>query len=131
LLDLHSGNAYRNANALVLIILSVLGALIALAAELPYGGWMQIPLLSILWWRLSLLKDCSLKQYFFSSLTFGIGYFVAGLWWLYISLHDVGGMNVLLSCMAVFCYRHMLLSISLLPVYQYDSLHPLIDQVYF
>ena len=102
MLDLHSGNAYRNANALVLIILSVLGALIALAAELPYGGWMQIPLLSILWWRLSLLKDCSLKQYFFSSLTFGIGYFVAGLWWLYISLHDVGGMNVLLSCMAVF-----------------------------
>jgi apolipoprotein N-acyltransferase len=89
-------------NALVLITLSVLGALIALVAELPYGGWIQIPLLSILWWRLSLLKDYSFKQYFFSSLTFGIGYFVAGLWWLYISLHDVGGMNFLLSCMAVF-----------------------------
>jgi apolipoprotein N-acyltransferase len=102
LLDLHSGKAHQSANGLALITLSVLGALIALAAELPYGGWIQIPLLSILWWRLSLLKDCSLKQYFFSSLTFGIGYFVAGLWWLYISLHDVGGMNVLLSCMAVF-----------------------------
>jgi len=88
-------------NALTLITLPSLGALIALAAELPYGGWIQIPLLSILWWRLSLLKDCSLKQYFFSSLTFGIGYFVAGLWWLYISLHDVGGMNVVLSCIAV------------------------------
>jgi apolipoprotein N-acyltransferase len=88
-------------NALALITLPSLGALIALAAELPYGGWIQIPLLSILWWRLSLLKDCSLKQYFFSSLTFGIGYFVAGLWWLYISLHDVGGMNVVLSCIAV------------------------------
>jgi apolipoprotein N-acyltransferase len=88
-------------NALTLITLPSLGALIALVAELPYGGWIQIPLLSILWWRLSLLKDCSLKQYFFSSLTFGIGYFVAGLWWLYISLHDVGGMNVVLSCIAV------------------------------
>ncbi|OWS69757.1 apolipoprotein N-acyltransferase [Polynucleobacter campilacus] len=102
MLDLDSGKAHRSVNVLVLITLSVLGALIALAAELPYGGWIQIPLLSTLWWRLSLLKDCSLKQYFFSSLTFGIGYFVAGLWWLYISLHDVGGMNFLLSCMAVF-----------------------------
>jgi apolipoprotein N-acyltransferase len=88
-------------NALAFITLSILGVLIAFAAELPYGGWIQIPLLSILWWRLSLLRDCSLKQYFFSSLTFGIGYFVAGLWWLYISLHDVGGMNAILSCIAV------------------------------
>jgi apolipoprotein N-acyltransferase len=102
LLDLHSGKAHRSTNALALLTLSILGALIALAAELPYGGWIQIPLLSVLWWRLSLLKDYSLKLYFFSSLTFGIGYFVAGLWWLYISLHDVGGMNFLLSCMAVF-----------------------------
>jgi len=102
LLDLHSVKAHRSTNVVALITLSVLGALTALAAELPYGGWIQIPLLSILWWRLSLLKDCSLKQYFFSSLTFGIGYFVMGLWWLYISLHDVGGMNALLSCMAVF-----------------------------
>ena len=101
MLDLYSGKAPRSVNALALITLPSLGALIALAAELPYGGWIQIPLLSILWWRLSLLKDCSLKQYFFSSLTFGIGYFVAGLWWLYISLHDVGGMNVVLSCIAV------------------------------
>ena len=102
MLDLHSVKAHRSTNVLALITLSVLGALTALAAELPYGGWIQIPLLSILWWRLSLLKDCSLKQYFFSSLTFGIGYFIMGLWWLYISLHDIGGMNALLSCMAVF-----------------------------
>ena len=102
MLDLHSGKVHRSVNVSTLITLSILGALIALAAELPYGGWIQIPLLSILWWRLNLLKDCSLKQYFFSSLTFGIGYFVTGLWWLYISLHDVGGMNVMLSCIAVF-----------------------------
>ena len=102
MLDLHSGKAHRSVNALALITLSIIGVLIAIVAELPYGGWIQIPLLSILWWRLSLLKDCSLKQYFFCSLTFSIGYFVAGLWWLYISLHDVGGMNAMLSCIAVF-----------------------------
>ena len=101
MLDLHSGKTHRSINALALITLFVLGIAIALAAELPYGGWVQIPLLSIIWWRLSLLRDCSLKQYFCSCLTFGMGYFVAGLWWLYISLHDVGGMNAVLSCMAV------------------------------
>jgi len=102
LVDLHSGKAHRSTNALAPITLLFLGALIALAAELPYGGWVQIPLLSLVWWRLSLLKDCSLKQYFFLSLAFGIAYFVVGLWWLYISLHDVGGMNASLACIAVF-----------------------------
>ncbi len=102
MVDLHSGKTQQGFNVLALLTLFLLGALIALTAELPYGGWVQIPLLSIVWWRLSVQKDCTLKVYFFSSLTFGIGYFVTGLWWLYISLHDVGGMNSLLSCMAVF-----------------------------
>ncbi len=102
MVDLHSGKSHRNIDALALITLFILGGLIALAAELPYGGWVQIPLLSIVWWRLSLLTGLSLKQYFFSSLAFGIGYFVVALWWLYISLHHIGGMNAVLSCIAVF-----------------------------
>ena len=102
MVDLYSGKTHRSVPPLALITLVVLGALLALAAELPYGGWAQIPLLSIVWWRLSLLKDYSLKQYFFSSLAFGIGYFVVGIWWLYISLHNVGGMNASLACIAVF-----------------------------
>ena len=102
LLDLHSGEAQLRSKLLKLLTLFILGNLIAAAAELPYGGWIQIPLLSILWWRLSLLKDSSLKHYFLASLVFGIGYFVVGLWWLYISLHDIGGINSLFSSMAVF-----------------------------
>ena len=85
-----------------LLILFTLGALLAGAAELTYGGWIQIPILSIVWWQLSLEQSRSLKHYFLLSLAFGIGYFVVGLWWLYISMHDVGGMNALLSCAAVF-----------------------------
>ena len=84
------------------ITLLLLGAALALAAELPYGGWIQIPLLSILWWRLDPQSHNSFKKQFALGLTFGIGYFVVGLWWLYISLHDVGGMNALLACMGVF-----------------------------
>ena len=83
-------------------ILFVLGAVLAGAAELPYGGWIQIPILSVIWWQLTLVNDASKKHSFLSGLIFGLGYFVIGLWWLYISLHDVGGMNVALSCMAVF-----------------------------
>ena len=83
-------------------ILFVLGAVLAGAAELPYGGWIQIPILSVIWLQLTLVNDASKKHSFLSGLIFGLGYFVIGLWWLYISLHDVGGMNVALSCMAVF-----------------------------
>ena len=102
MLDSHSSKKLLSNNALVFLTLFILGVLIALAAELPFGGWVQIPLLSLVWWRLSTLGTITLKKYFLLGLVFGLGYFVVGLWWLYISLHDVGGMNPLLSCMAVF-----------------------------
>ena len=83
------------------LTLLLLGATLALTAELPYGGWIQIPVLSIIWWRLD-SHSTSIKKQFALGLTFGTGYFVVGLWWLYISLHDVGGMNAALACMGVF-----------------------------
>ena len=92
----------KRKNAVALLILFVLGGLLAGVAELPYGGWIQIPLLSVIWWQLRAQESESLKKFFVHGLAFGLGYFVVGLWWLYISLHDVGGMNSLLSCMAVF-----------------------------
>lgn len=82
--------------------LFILGALLAIIAELPYGGWIQIPVLSLIWWRLDSLATPTLKKQFALGLSFGIGYFVMGLWWLYISLHDIGGMNAALACMGVF-----------------------------
>jgi apolipoprotein N-acyltransferase len=82
-------------------ILFGLGALLAFVAELPYGGWLQVPILSIVWWRLRLEISQTSKQYFAYGIIFGLGYFLIGLWWLYISMHDVGGMNPILSCIAV------------------------------
>ena len=84
------------------LTLFILGAFLAGAAELPFGGWIQIPILSVIWWQLTLENHSSIKHRLLSGLLFGLGYFVIGLWWIYISLHDVGGMNVALSCMAVF-----------------------------
>jgi len=89
-------------NASIVLSLLILGAALALIAELPYGGWIQIPLLSLVWWRLNPQIPNSLKKQFLWGLVFGVGYFVIGLWWLYISLHDVGGMNAALACMGVF-----------------------------
>jgi len=83
-------------------ILFSLGAALAAATEIPYGGWIQIPILSLVWWRLNPHTPNTLKKQFLLGLVFGVGYFVVGLWWLYISLHDVGGMNTPLACMGVF-----------------------------
>lgn len=84
-----------------LLTLFALGALLALTAELSHGGWIQLPLLALLWWQISKYQHLDFKNQFLLGLAFGVGYFVIGLWWIYISLHDVGGMNMLLSAVAV------------------------------
>ncbi|MEY3419500.1 MAG: hypothetical protein RJA46_1271 [Pseudomonadota bacterium] len=92
----------RMSNSVNLLALFFLGALLAAAAELPYGGWIQIPVLSLIWWRMRQQSIHSIKNQFISGMSFGLGYFVLGLWWIYISLHDVGGMHTAVSCLAVF-----------------------------
>jgi apolipoprotein N-acyltransferase len=92
----------RLSNGVNLLALFFLGALLAVAAELPYGGWIQIPVLSLIWWRMSQQSTLSIKNQFISGMVFGLGYFVLGLWWIYISLHDIGGMHAAVSCLAVF-----------------------------
>ena len=89
-------------NSVNLSALFFLGALLAAAAELPYGGWIQIPVLSLIWWRMRQQSIHSIKNQFISGMSFGLGYFVLGLWWIYISLHDVGGIHTAVSCLAVF-----------------------------
>ncbi len=95
-------NTRKLASAVRLFCLFTLGAILAGAAELPYGGWIQLPILSLIWWQLSNIHSPTLKSHFLFGMAFGLGHFVIGLWWIYISLHDVGGMNPLLSCVAVF-----------------------------
>jgi apolipoprotein N-acyltransferase len=78
-----------------------LGIVTSIAGELPWGGWLQIPLLSLLWWRLSLINTTQFLPHFASGFLFGLAYFIVGLWWIFISLHDIGGMNAALSVAAV------------------------------
>ncbi len=113
------------------LILFILGGILAAVAEIPYGGWIQIPLLALVWWRLELNYSKKISSNFGSGLLFGVGYFVVGLWWLYISLHDVGGMHPLLSCAAVFllsAYMALYFSIASLaiPLFQRSKLSGLL-----
>lgn len=96
-MSLHS--ALKNPTRFLTLVL--FGAILAYSAELPYGGWIQIPILTLVWWGLLQFKHASLKHFLLAGLMFGLGYFVVGLSWIYISLHDVGKMNFLLSCTAV------------------------------
>jgi apolipoprotein N-acyltransferase len=70
----------------------ILGILCATVAESSKGAWLQILTLALLWREVN-------KHHFFGRIiqaklgwAFGFGYFTCGLWWIYVSLHDVGGM---------------------------------------
>jgi len=111
-------SALKNSNRFLTLVL--FGAILACSAELPYGGWIQIPILTLVWWGLLQFKQASLKQFFLAGLVFGLGYFVVGLSWIYISLHDVGRMNFLLSCAAVVLlstYTAVFFALASLPLY--------------
>ena len=98
----------RFRNSIGSLILFALGVILAGAAELPLGGWIQIPILSLVWWQIRKYQTTSFKSTFLLGLSFGLGYFVLGLWWIFVSLHDIGGMNVILSCTAVFLLASLL-----------------------
>jgi len=91
--------------ALPLIHLALLfaaGALLAISSELPLSGYIHILLLAFMWRVCAKGAEQTLVRLFNQGLIFGLGYFIVALWWIYISLHDVGGMSTLLSSFAVF-----------------------------
>jgi apolipoprotein N-acyltransferase len=108
--------------AIHLVIQFTLGVVLAGAAELPLGGWLQIPILGLIFWQLSKSSATSLKNHLAAAMSFALGYFVCGLWWIYISLHDVGGMNAMLSGAAVFLlssYTSIFFVLACLPIFYF------------
>ncbi|MCE7504641.1 apolipoprotein N-acyltransferase [Polynucleobacter sp. IMCC30063] len=78
------------------------GIATALLAEASYGGWWQILALSIFWYLLAYFRLQQKRTFFILGMGFGLAYFVCSLWWIYISLHDVGGLSWLLAGFGVF-----------------------------
>jgi apolipoprotein N-acyltransferase len=70
----------------------LLGILSALFSEFSAGAWLQMITLGFLW------RDIQRHHFFGGAFqarlgwSFGFGYFCYGLSWIYVSLHDIGGM---------------------------------------
>ncbi len=68
-------------------------------APTPHGGWLELLLLAVLFVLLGRAR--SWRQAALTGGAFGFGNFVVGVWWLYVSMHDIGGMAAALAIAAV------------------------------
>ncbi len=89
---------------LALLIAPALGAVSVFGFE-PYG-WFFVPILTLsglimLWHRLP-------QQAAWLGWLYGLGYFCAGISWLFISLHDYGGLSAGISALAIFLFSAFL-----------------------
>lgn len=86
---------------ITLIPAFLVGILTSALANVNGAGWWQVLAFAIYWRYLSQpnfqtpIKQAKLGW------AFGLGYFSTGLWWLYISLHDVGGMHAAMAIAGV------------------------------
>jgi apolipoprotein N-acyltransferase len=85
-----------------------MGLLLAVASELPYSGYIQLIVLAYVWRLINKSANNNFVALFNQGLVFGLGYFILALWWIYISLHDVGGISSLLSTFAVFALASLM-----------------------
>src|SRR5271168_827695 len=68
-------------------------------APTPHGGWLELLLLAVLFVLLGRAR--SSRQAALTGGAFGFGNFVTGVWWLYVSMHDNGGMAAALATAAL------------------------------
>ncbi|WP_144112074.1 apolipoprotein N-acyltransferase [Paraburkholderia sp. BCC1886] len=68
-------------------------------APTPHGGWLELAIFALFFaW---LTRTTGWKSAALTGGAFGFGNFVTGVWWLYVSMHDYGGMAAPLAGAAV------------------------------
>lgn len=85
------------------LIILIIGGLHGWVFSLPQtfefaAGFAQLGLFGLFWWLISPQPP---KRLAWLALLFGIGNFVVGLAWLYISMNRIGGMPAILAALAV------------------------------
>ncbi|MCY0387377.1 apolipoprotein N-acyltransferase [Robbsia sp. Bb-Pol-6] len=81
----------RRRCAATLALGALLGGAHTLAfAPTQHGGWLQFPVFAALFWLIAQARTRPGAAAL--GLAFGFGNFVTGAYWLYISMHDYGGM---------------------------------------
>ena len=78
-----------------------IGLISATIAGFENAGWLQIFAIAALWIYLDKQNFQASRLQAWLGWAFGLGYFSLGLCWIYISLHDVGGMHPLLAIAGV------------------------------
>ncbi|WP_248321258.1 MULTISPECIES: apolipoprotein N-acyltransferase [unclassified Caballeronia] len=82
------------------LVAAVLGAANTLSfAPTPHGGWIELVIFACFFSWLS--RTSGWKSAAATGWAFGFGNFVTGVWWLYVSMHDYGGMAAPLAAAAV------------------------------
>jgi apolipoprotein N-acyltransferase len=78
----------------------------AVAGFAPLDWWLaMVAALAGLFW----LADCAApRRAAFLGWTFGLGFFLVGVSWVYVSMHDVGGMPAMLAALAVLLFAAFL-----------------------
>lgn len=99
---------------IALLIALVSGALITLSFA-PFNIW-PIALASLMAFAL-LLKEKSLNTILWRSFAFGVGFYGAGIHWIYVSIHNFGGASPLFAGLLVFIFACFMAAIFILPFY--------------
>ena len=69
----------------------------------PVGVW-SVPILALAALFAVWARSGSPRQAWLSGYAFGLGYFLAGVSWVYVSLHEFGDMPMVLAVVATFCF---------------------------
>lgn len=106
--------ALPNKFALLIAIFS--GALITFSFA-PFNIW-PLAIVSLIAFGL-LLKEQDFKQILWRSFAFGVGFYGAGIHWIYTSIHNFGGTSPLLAALLVFIFACFMALIFCIPFYAY------------
>lgn len=99
---------------LSLLIIAIAGALVTLSFA-PFNIW-PLGIISLIVFAL-LLKNQSLTIVMWRSFAFGVGYYAAGIHWIYVSIHNFGGASLLFAALLVFLFACFMAIIFIAPFY--------------
>jgi apolipoprotein N-acyltransferase len=103
-------------NKLALLLALLSGALITFSFA-PFNIW-PIAIVSLVVFAL-LLKEQSFTSVLWRSFVFGIGFYGAGIHWIYTSIHNFGGASPLFAGFLVFIFACFMALLFCIPFYVY------------
>lgn len=89
--------------SILVLLISLLAGGLAVAGFAPFKLWL-LPLLSLSVLFALLMRTTSIRAGLLIGLTWGLGFFIAGVSWIFVSLSVYGGMAAWLAALATFLF---------------------------